>query len=143
MNTKPETLNQIYCIYFSIIFIFWHITIRFPPLTIIVVNLLHPLNWRSRKRNFEQSIYLYIYIKLEDIANYLPCGIYGNVFRPIRVILLGQTTPRARICHPTWTNNTTCQNFIGKVIVTYQYFIIITKYFMTFLNYSWINLKGI
>jgi hypothetical protein len=38
-----------------------------------------------------------VYMKLEDIFNYLPCGIYGNVFRSIRVILLGQTTLRARI----------------------------------------------
>jgi hypothetical protein len=38
-----------------------------------------------------------VYMKPEDIANYLPCGIYGNVSRSICVILLGQTTPRARI----------------------------------------------
>lgn len=23
------------------------------------------------------------------------------------------------MCHPTWTNNTTCQNFIGKAYVEY------------------------
>ena len=58
-----------------------------------------------------KSIYIYIYIKLEDIVIYLPCGIYGNVFISTRVIflrqipphgsthviLLGQITPRARI----------------------------------------------
>ena len=40
------------------------------------------------------------------------------------------------MCHPIWTNNITCQNFIDKIIVTCQYSIIITKYFMTFLIYS-------
>ena len=36
-------------------------------------------------------------MKPEDIAIYLPCGIYDNVFRSTRVILLGQTTPHGRI----------------------------------------------
>jgi hypothetical protein len=56
-------------------------------------------------------LYIYIYIKPEDIVIFIPCGIYGNVFISTRVIflrqipphgsthviLLGQITPRARI----------------------------------------------
>ena len=41
--------------------------------------------------------YRLVYIKPEDIAISLPCGIYGNVFRSTHVILLGQITPRDRI----------------------------------------------
>ena len=36
-------------------------------------------------------------MKPEDIVIYLSCGIYGNVFRSTRVILLGQTHQMATI----------------------------------------------
>ena len=48
----------------------------------------------DREFTSDAQIYIYIYIKLEDIVIYLPCGIYGNVFISTRVILLGQITPR-------------------------------------------------
>ena len=43
------------------------------------------------------KIYIYIYMKPEDIVIYLSCGIYDNVFRSTRVILLGQTHQMATI----------------------------------------------
>jgi hypothetical protein len=44
----------------------------------------------DREFTSDAQIYIYIYIKLEDIVFCLPCGIYGNVFISTCVILLGQ-----------------------------------------------------
>jgi hypothetical protein len=43
-------------------------------------------------------IYIYIYIKPEDIAIFIPCDIYGNVFISTRVIFLRQITPHGSKC---------------------------------------------
>jgi hypothetical protein len=48
----------------------------------------------SRKNGQIQSIYIYIYIiKVKDVAIFLPCGIYGNIFCLTLIILVGQITP--------------------------------------------------
>ena len=105
------------------------------PFQIEQYQLIHCLGIRSyrlictgqekmAKYNLSISISISIYIiKVEDVAIFLPCGIYGNVFYLTLIILVGQITPHGRI-----------------LLVMYLHvsiYLIIIGYFMTFLNHFW------